>query len=109
MRKKSLTKDQREIQIIHYFQARVQDDNWEEASMAEIGGVVGLSPSSHLRRILESMVDSKLLVPVTLKRSGRWIGRGYRPHKKYFTKPAQRAATVNFTQHGIKYQLEMLL
>lgn len=108
VRRKSLTKDQREIQIINYFQHRIQDDNWGEASLAQIGGVVGLSPSSHLRKICEAMVNSGLLIGKRLVRSGRWEGRGYRPSRKHFKRP-NRSATVNFTQAGIKYKLEMLL
>jgi len=108
MRKKSLTKDEREIQIINVFQNRVMEDNWSAASLAQIGSVIGLSPSSHLRKLCERIADSGLLIPVKLKRSGRWQGRGYRPSKKHFKKPV-RTATVNFSQHGINYKLEMVL
>lgn len=108
MRRKSLTKDEREIQIINVFQNRIMEDNWKAASLAQIGQAIGLSPSSHLRKLCESLVDSRLLIPVKLKRSGRWQGRGYRPSRKHFKKPV-RTATVNFSQQGIKYKLEMLL
>lgn len=108
MKRKNLTKDEREIQIIQTFVARIQDDNWGTASLAEIGNAVGLSPSSHLRKFCENLVKDKILIPVKLKRSGRWEGRGYRPSKKHFKKP-ERTVVFNFTQNGLKYQMECLI
>lgn len=108
MRKKSLTKEQRQIQILQWFSNRVMEDNWKTASLAQIAKGIGISPSSHLRKICETLVESKNLIPVKLKRSGRWEGRGYRPSKHQFKRP-ERTVVFNFTQNGIRYQMEQLL
>lgn len=108
MRKKSLTKDEREIQIIQLFADRVQVDNWKSASMYEIARGLKMSPSSHLARLIKPLVDNGVLLKKRMKKSGRWDGWGYKPSKKHFRKP-QRTVVINFTQNGIKYQLEQLL
>lgn len=110
MRRKSLTKEQREIQILKWFAARIQDHNDKRiASLAQIGRGLGMSPSSHLRSICEGMVDDKILVAQEFKRSGRWQGRGYRLNKKNWTRPASRNIVVNFTLKGIRYEEEFLV
>ena len=111
MRKKSLTRDQREIQIIQWFAGRIQDDNNTSlASLAQIGkGIGGLSPSSHLRSICEGLVNRKVLVAKELKRSGRWRGRGYRLHKNAYKRPATRNVTINFVVRGMRIQEDFLL
>ncbi len=111
MRKKSLTKDQREIQIIQWFAARIQEDNDTSlASLAQIGrGLGGLSPSSHLRSICDGLVDRGVLVTKEFKRSGRWQGRGYRLHKNAYKRPATRNVTVNYAVKGIRIKEEFLL
>jgi len=110
MRKKSLTKEQREIQIQQWFAGRIQDDNDTSiASLAQIARGLGLSPSSHLRSICESMVDSGVLVAKELHRSGRWKGRGYRLAKGGYSRPATRNVTIKFTLKGIQYREEFLL
>ncbi len=110
MRKKSLTKEQREIQIIQWFAARIQDHNDNStASLAQIGRGLGLSPSSHLRSICDGLVDQNILAAKDFKRSGRWQGRGYRLNKSAYKRPANRNVLVNFTLKGIRYQQEFLL
>jgi len=110
MRKKNLTKDQREIQIVQWFAARIQDYNDNSlASLAQIGRGIGISPSSHLRKICETLVNRKVLVARKLTRSGRWEGRGYRLRKSAWDRPATRNVTVNFVQNGIRIREELLL
>jgi len=111
MRKKSLTKEQREIQIIQWFAGRIQDDNDTSiASLAQVGkGIGGLSPSTHLRSICEGLVDRKVLVAKDFKRAGRWQGRGYRLHKSAYKRPATRNVTINFVVHGMKVTKDFLL
>lgn len=108
MRKKSLTKDEREIQIIQWFAERVRVDNWNSASVYEIANGVKMSRSSHLARLIKSLVESGVLLERELKRPGRWKGSSYKPSKRHFRKP-QHTVSFNFTQHGIKYTLEQLL
>jgi hypothetical protein len=110
MRKKFLTKDQRQIQIQQWFAARIQDHNDNSiASLAQIAQGVKMSPSSHLRSICESMVDSDVLVAKELVRNGRWIGRGYRLAKGAYSRPATRNVTIKFTLKGKQYTEEFLL
>jgi hypothetical protein len=99
MRKKSLTKDQRKIQVIQWFRIRIMKDNWDTASLAQIARGLGMSPSSHLRKICESLVDDSYLLPVEINRIGRWQGRGYMPNPDCFEKP-QRQLIINFTLKG---------
>lgn len=107
MRKKSLTKEQREIQIINWFQIRIQHDNEDTASMAEIAQGIGISPSSHLRSILDNLVQKQSLSKHVLKRPGRWKGWGYRLKKGTYEKPDKKGIVLNFTQKGIWYTEEL--
>jgi len=110
MRKKALTKEQRQIQIQQWFAERIQDNNDTSiASLAQIAKGIGMSPSSHLRLICEHMVNSDVLVAKEFKRSGRWRGRGYRLAKGAYSRPATRNVTINFNMHGRQYKEEFLL
>jgi len=110
MRKKALTKEQRQIQIQQWFAMRIQEHNDKSiASLAQIAKAIGISPSSHLRSICESMVDDGVLVAKSFKRSGRWQGRGYRLAKSAYSRPATRNVTINFVVRGMKVKEEFLL
>lgn len=110
MRKKSLTKDQRKIQIHKLFAGRIQEDNDNSlASLAQIARRLEMSPSSHLRALCESLVSDKILVARKIKRSGRWQGRGYRLAKNAYSKPVNRNVVINFSLHGKHYHEEFLL
>lgn len=107
MRKKALRNEEREIQVINWFQIRLQHDNENSASLSEIARGLGMSPSSHLRAILEGMVNKGSLEKDVLERPGRWQGWGYRLKAGTFQRPRQRAITLNFSIGG-KKQLELL-
>lgn len=78
MRKKALSKEEREIQVIKWFEIRLQHDNREYASMYAIARGIGISPSSHLKRILHGMVEREILDCKPLNKSGRFeTSRGY--------------------------------
>jgi len=96
VRKKALTKDERKIQIITWFAIRIQHDNDEYASSYEIAGGLGLSPSTHLRNIINELVPTKL-EKIKIERSGRWDGWGYRLARGTFDRPrkSQRALVIN--------------
>lgn len=100
MRKKALTKDERQIQIITWFAIRIQHDNDDYASMSEIAQGLGISPSTKLRRIIDDLVPHKL-EKVELKRPGRWNGWGYRLTRGTFEVP-RKQMTFNFTVKGVK-------
>jgi hypothetical protein len=108
MRRKSLTKDERKIQIIQWFRIRIMKDNWETASLAQIAGGLGMSPSSHLRKICETLVDDSYLLPVEINRIGRWQGRGYMPNPDCFER-TQRQLIINFTLKGQAHKEVTLL
>lgn len=107
MRKKALSNEEREIQVINWFGIRLQHDNEDSASLSEIAGGLGMSPSTHLRRILDGMVGKGILDKTELKRSGRWDGWGYNLKQGTFQRPPARKITLNFSRGGHK-QLELL-
>jgi hypothetical protein len=108
MRSKSLTKDQRKIQIIQWFRIRIMKDNYDTASLAQIARGLGMSPSSHLRAICESLVVDEILLPVEINRTGRWKGRGYMPNPDCFERP-HRELVINYTLKGETHKEVMLL
>lgn len=107
MRKKSLTVDQREIQIINWFSIRIQHDNEDMASLAEIAEGLGMSPSSHLRKIVDGLVERGTLTKELLERPGRWIGWGYKLKEGTFKRPQKQTIRLNFHKEQTK-QLELL-
>jgi len=107
MRKKALTKHERQIQIINWFAIRIQHDNEQYASLYEIARGLGMSPSTHLRAIIEIMVDEETLESAELSRSGRWTGRGYMLRKGTFQRPQKQTIPINFTVRGNR-QMELL-
>ncbi len=107
MRRKALRPEEREIQVINWFAIRIQRDNEEYASLCQIARGLGMSPSSHLRSILDNMVIRDLLESASIERVGRWIGRGYRLKEGTFQRPAKQTIRMNFTVNGIK-QMELL-
>lgn len=105
MRRKALTKNEREIQIVTWFAIRIQHDNDDYASMAEIAEGLGLSPSTHLRKIIDGIVPTKL-EKVVLRRPGRWDGWGYRLARGTFQLPKKKQRELKITSRGIS-QMEM--
>ena len=105
-----LTKTERKIRIQQWFAARIQEDNDNSlASLAQIARGQGMSPSSHLRALCESLVDEHILIARKLKRSGRWEGRGYRLARNAYSRPATRNVLINFKLNGKHYHEEFLL
>jgi len=110
MRKKSLTKDQRKIQIQQWFAGRIQEHNDNSlASLAQIAQGLGLSPSTHLRRLCEALVKDHILIAKKITRSGRWDGRGYRLAKSAYSRPAKKNVVINYSIKGIQVREEFLL
>jgi hypothetical protein len=107
MRKKALSNEDREIQVINWFAIRLQHDNEDSASLSEIARGLGMSPSTHLRKILEGMVNKGQLEKSVLERVGRWLGWGYNLKSGTFQRPPRKAITLNFSRKGIK-QLELM-
>ena len=108
MRKRSLTKDEREVQIINWFAIRVQHENEDYATMYQIARGLGLVPSSHITAILKGMVSDGALEDKTLERAGRFIDtKGYRLKSGTFQRPQRQTVRINFTVNGIK-QMELL-
>ena len=105
MRKKALTKEQRQIQIVTWFAIRIQHDNDDYASMSEIAGGLGVSPSSKLRKIIDDIVPTKI-EKVQIKRPGRWDGWGYRLARGTFELPKKKQRELKINHSGIS-QMEI--
>lgn len=107
MRKKALSNEERCIQVINWFAIRIQHDNEDIASMSEIARGLGMSPSSHLRAILDGMVEGDRLEKHELKRVGRWDGWGYKLKAGTFQRPPHETRQIKFTYKGIT-QMELI-
>ncbi len=107
MRRKALTIEEREIQVINWFAIRIQHDNEEYATLYAIAKGLGLSPSSHLRRIVSGMVVKGMLHVLDLDKPGRWSGRGYMLRQGTFQRPQKKTIAINFTVKGIR-QMELI-
>lgn len=107
MRVKALAREDRQDQIVTWFAIRLEKGNDELASMSEIARGIGVSPSTKLRKIIDSIVPDRL-ESKKLIRSGRWDGIGYRLARGSFVKlkKQQRVITLNSSQG--KGQLELL-
>lgn len=106
MRKKALSKEEREVQVITWFAIRIQHDNDAYASIYEIARGLGMSPSMHLARIVKGLVERGVLEDSAIARSGRWNGRGYMLREGTFQRPRKETRQLRINHHGIT-QMEM--
>jgi len=104
---KALTKQDRQDQIVTWFAIRLEKGIDDIASMSQIARGIGVSPSTKLRKIIESIVPDRL-EKTELKRQGRWDGIGYRLARRSFVKlkASKRIITLNSSKG--KGQLELL-
>jgi len=107
LKRKALNRDERAMQVIAWFGIRIQHENEEMASMAEIARGLGLEPSSHLRSILTGLVLDGSLVAEKIQRPGRWEGVGYMLKSGTFQRPVKQTRAIQFTVSGVK-QLELM-
>jgi len=107
MRRKALKSTEREIMVINWFAIRIQHDNDDYASIYQIAGGLGMSPSSHLSRIVNELVNEDKLESSTLERSGRWAGWGYRLKRGTFQRPTRETIPLKFHSKGVA-QMELL-
>jgi len=113
MRKKALLIEEREIQVINWFAIRIQHDNDEYATMPEIARGLGMSPSSHLLRILNGLVDVGALTKVEHNKSGRQLPNGsqswgYKLKEGTFQHPPKQVRTIIVNSSRGTKQMEML-
>ena len=106
MRKKALTREQREIQVINWFSVRIQDGNEDYASMNQVAKGLGMVPASKLTKILLGMVKNGILSVAKLERSGRWTGRCYMLKSGTFQRPQKQTREIKLTCKGIS-QMEV--
>lgn len=108
MRKKAFHHEEREIMVINWFQIRIQHDNEDVASMYAIAKGIGMSPSSHLTRILLGMVEKGILTVEPLKKDGRFeSSRGYRLKRGTYKRIPQQPRQITIkSKNGIE-QMEM--
>ena len=107
MRRKALLVEEREIQVINWFSIRIQHDNEDMATSYEIARGLGMSPSSHLRNILDGMVGKGSLVSEEIKKPGRFPGRGYMLRKGTFQRPPKQAIKITYGNANNR-QMELL-
>lgn len=107
MRKKALTIEEREIQVINWFSIRIQHDNEDMATSYEIARGLGMSPSSHLRSILNGMVEKEMLERENLSRSGRWQCWGYKLKQGTFQRPPKQARIISIKSAKGISQMEL--
>lgn len=106
MRKKALTIEEREIQVINWFAIRIQHDNDNYATSYEIAKGLGLSPSTKFRRILGGMVVKGVLHVVDQNKAGRWPSRGYMLRKGTFQRPPKQQTAIKLRANG-QEQMEL--
>jgi len=108
MRKKALLVEEREIQVINWFAVRIQHDNESYATVYEIARGLGMSPSTHLRRIVSGLVVKNVLHVKDLDKAGRWPSRGYMLRKGTFQRSPKQERTITVkSSRGIE-QMELL-
>lgn len=107
MRKKALRTEEREIQVINWFALRIQHDNEEYATMYEIARGLGMSPSSHLTRIINGLVDKESLDKVEHVKTGRFLGWGYKLKRGTLKRPPKQIRTITVNSSRGLEQLEM--
>lgn len=107
MRKKALSTEERRIQIVNWFAIRIQHGNEARATLYEIAKGLGMSPSSHLRRIVSHMVIDGVLHVEDMAKTGRWPGRGYMLRTGTFQRPQATSLGISFKVNGIR-QLELI-
>lgn len=108
MRKKALSKQEREILVINWFKIRLQHDNKNYASMYEIARGLGMSPASHLTRILQWMVEREVLDTKPLGKNGRFEGsRCYMLKNGTFARLPEQPIKITFGRPNNR-QLELL-
>ena len=107
MREKHLTSKEREIQVINWFAIRIQHDNTDSATMYEVAGGLGMSPSSHLTKLLNGLCDKGSLTFEEIQKAGRWAGRGYRLAEGTFQRPPQQKREITVNSRKGTIQMEM--
>lgn len=108
MRRKSLSKDEREIQVINWFAIRIQHDNTDCATMYEVAGGLGMSPSSHLTNILNGLVEKGSLSREPREKQGRWDGWGYKLKEGTFQRPPAQERTITVNSRKGTVQMELI-
>jgi len=108
MRTKALNPEEREKQVITWFEIRFQHDNHSYASMYAIARGLGMSPSSHLTRLLRWMVDRGVLSTRPLGKNGRFENsRGYRLKKKHSSSTPKEPRQIKVNSRNGQMMLEL--
>lgn len=108
MRKKALRTEEREILVINWFQIRIENNNKDYASMYEIARGLGMSPSSHLTRILRGMVGKGILDTEPLDRNGRFeSSRGYMLKNGTFARVPKQPRKITINSRKGTTQMEL--
>lgn len=69
-RRKAMSKYERKMQIVLFFQLQTEKDNRFVATVARIARALDMTPSQHLRRICDETLDDGLLAAFDVPRKG---------------------------------------
>jgi len=94
MRTKAFTRDERKNQIVLWFALRIQKGNEDYVSMNAIARALGMSPSSHLTKILFEMNDEGLIAIRGVSRPGKWFGNEFMLMQGTYSKPSPRSIAL---------------
>jgi len=105
MRTKALLPEDRQDQIVLWFQIRLEKGIDAYATLNEIAKALQLAPSTKLRKIVEAIVPTRL-EKVLMKKQGRWPGFGYRLARGTFEYPKKKERHILIQSRG-RQQLEL--
>jgi hypothetical protein len=100
MRTKALLPEDRQDQIVLWFQIRMEKGIDTYATINEIAKALVLAPSSKLRKIIEAIVPSRL-EKMVVKKQGRWPGYGYRLARGTFEYPKKKERLIVINHKGM--------
>lgn len=94
MKTKAFTREERKQQIILWFALRIQKGNESYASVNAIARGLGMSPSSHLTKILFEMNNEGTIAVRGVSRPGRWFGNEFMLMPGTYSKPSPRSIAL---------------
>lgn len=107
MKTKAFTRDERKHMVKLQFAIWIQRAGMPvQRTSYQIARALGLTPSSHLRAILDEMVEDEILLAHKESRSGRWQTTLYKLNPEQYTAPKTRQIAVK-TAGKVQGQLEL--
>lgn len=108
MKTKAFSREERQAMITAWFALRIQKGNEKFATMNEIARGLGMSPSTHLQKIISGMCFKGQLMWRDRKKAGRWDGKEFMLMEGTFKRPQPRQIALKI--RGVNQgQLELPL